>query len=299
MLTYYETRMSLPFKKLALSGGGIKGILHVGALLELSKHQKLDFPEGIYGSSIGAVVATYIAFGLPLNDKLIQLISDKFYVQNVVPSLGFKDLSSAFSQKGIFSMDLLEKSLCEIFQEFEIDIKTKKIKDSKMPLKIIASNITKGVPTIFTGDVFVIDALKCSCCLPGIFRPQELYGQIYVDGDIFTPCIGALEKDILEFSLKTHLPDKITPSSLENLHVLSYFRQVLNMVYTNFVKTQRSEWCVTLSYPGLMADSNLEDFDVEHVLQHSKQSLRTFLISKGLFQELSEIRDTGSSNHLE
>lgn len=290
--------MSLPFKKLALSGGGIKGILHVGALLELSKHQKLDFPEGIYGSSIGAVVATYIAFGLPLNDKLIQLISDKFYVQNVVPSLGFKDLSSAFSQKGIFSMDLLEKSLCEIFQEFEIDIKTKKIKDSKMPLKIIASNITKGVPTIFTGDVFVLDALKCSCCLPGIFKPQELYGQIYVDGDIFTPCIGVLDKDVLEFSLKTHLPDKITPASLETMNVLAYFRQVFNMAYTNFVKTQKSEWCVTLSYPGLMADSNLEEFDLEDVLQTSKYTLRTFLISKGLFQELAEIRDAGSSNHL-
>ena len=168
-----------------------------------------------------------------------------------------------------------------------------------MPLKIIASNITKGVPTIFTGDVFVIDALKCSCCLPGIFRPQELYGQIYVDGDIFTPCIGAIEKDILEFSLKTHLPDKITPSSLETLHVLSYFRQVLNMVYTNFVKTQKSEWCVTLSYPGLMADSNLEDFEVGDVLKISGNTLRTFLISKGLFQELAEIRDAGSSNHLE
>ena len=291
--------MSLPFKKLALSGGGIKGILHVGALMELSKHQTLDFPEGIFGSSIGAVVATYIAFGLPLNDKLIKLISDKFYVQNVVPSLGFKDLSSAFSQKGIFTMDLLEKSLCEIFEEFDIDIKTKKIKDSKMPLKIIASNITKGVPTIFTGDVFVIDALKCSCCLPGIFRPQELYGQIYVDGDIFTPCIGAIEKDILEFSLKTHLPDKITPSSLENLHVLSYFRQVLNMVYTNFVKTQKSEWCVTLSYPGLMADSNLEDFEVGDVLKISGNTLRSFLISKGLFQELAEVGDIRSSNHLE
>ena len=290
--------MSLPFKKLALSGGGIKGILHVGALQELSKYQKLDFPEGIYGSSIGAVVATYVAFGLPLNEKLLKLISEKFYVQNVVPSLGFKDLSSAFLQKGIFTMDLLEKSICEIFGEFEIDIKTKRIKDSKMPLKILASNITKGVPTIFTGDVFVLDALKCSCCLPGIFRPQELYGQIYVDGDIFTPCIGAIEKDILEFSLKTHLPDKITPSSLESLNVLSYFRQIFNMAYTNFVKTQKSEWCVSLSYPGLMADSNLEEFDLENVLQISKNTLRSFLISKGLFEEFSEIGNAGSSNHL-
>jgi hypothetical protein len=290
--------MSLPFKKLALSGGGIKGILHIGALIELQKHQPLHFPEGIYGSSIGAVVATYVAFGLPLNDKLIKLISEKFYVENVVPALNFKDLTSAFAHKGIFNMSLLEKSLCDIFQEFEIDIKDKKIKDAHMPLKIIASNITKGIPTIFTGDVFVLDALKCSCCLPGIFKPQELYGQIYVDGDMFTPCIGVLDKDVLEFSLKTHLPDKITPSSLESLNVLSYFRQVFNMVYTNFVKTQKSELCVCLSYPGLMADSNLEDFEMEDILKISGDILRSFLISKSLLQELSEISDTGSSNHL-
>jgi hypothetical protein len=284
--------MSLPFKKLALSGGGMKGILHVGALLELQKHQKLEFPEGIFGSSIGAVVATYVAFNLPLNDKLLKLISDKFHVENVIPSLGFKDLSSAFSQKGIFNMDLLEKSLCEIFQEFDIDIKTKRIKDANMPLKILASNISKGIPTIFTGDVFVLDALKCSCCLPGIFRPQELYGQIYVDGDIFTPCIGAIQKDILEFSLKTHLPDKITPTSLETMNVLAYFRQIFNMTYTNFVQTQKSEWCVSLSYSGLMSDSNLEDFVLEDVLKTSGNCLRSFLVSKSLLQKLPEITDS-------
>jgi hypothetical protein len=196
-------------------------------------------------------------------------------------------------------MDLLEKSICEVFQEFDINIKDKKIKDAHMPLKIIASNITKGVPTIFTGDVFVLDALKCSCCLPGIFRPQELYGQIYVDGDIFTPCIAVLDKDVLEFSLKTHLPDKITPDSLESLNVLSYFRQIFNMVYINFVKTQKSDLCVALSYPGLMADSNLEDFELADILKLSGNILRSFLITKGLLQELAEVVDTRSSNHLE
>jgi hypothetical protein len=291
--------MSLPFKKLALSGGGIKGILHIGALIELQKHQPLDFPEGIYGSSIGAVVATYIAFNLPLNEKLMNLISKKFHIENLTPQLSFKDLSFAFAQKGVFTMDLLEKSICEVFQEFDINIKDKKIKDAHMPLKIIASNITKGVPTIFTGDVFVLDALKCSCCLPGIFRPQELYGQIYVDGDIFTPCIAVLDKDVLEFSLKTHLPDKITPDSLESLNVLSYFRQIFNMVYINFVKTQKSDLCVALSYPGLMADSNLEDFELADILKLSGNILRSFLITKGLLQELAEVVDTRSSNHLE
>ena len=290
--------MSLPFKKLALSGGGMKGILHVGALLELSKHQKLEFSEGIYGSSIGAVIATYIAFGLPLDEKFLKLVSEKFYVENLIPQLNFTDISFAFSQKGIFNMDLLEKSICEVFQEFDIDIKTKKIKDANMPLKIIASNITKGIPTIFTGEISVLDALKCSCCIPGIFRPQELYGQIYVDGDIFTPCIGVIEQDILEFSLKTHLPDKINPATIESMNVLAYFRQMFNMMHMNFVKSQKSDWCIGLSYPGLMANSKLEDFDLEDVLKVSGNCLRSFLVSKSLLQKLSEISDSGLTNHL-
>jgi patatin-like phospholipase/acyl hydrolase len=59
-----------PFQKLALGGGGVKGILHIGALQELSKHQPLIFPEGVYGSSIGAVIGTYVAFGLPIDEKM-------------------------------------------------------------------------------------------------------------------------------------------------------------------------------------------------------------------------------------
>jgi len=291
--------MSLPFKKLALSGGGIKGILHVGALLELQKHQPLIFSEGIYGSSIGAVVATYVAFGLPINERLIKIIAEKFNMENFVPKLGFKELSSAFSQKGVFNMDLMELRICELFQEFDINIKHKQIRDAKMPLKIIASNITKGVPAIFTGDVFVIDALKCSCCIPGIFRPQEMYGQIYIDGDIFTPYIGGVAENILEFSLKTHLPDRITRSTLESMDVLSYFRQIFNMVYINFAKTNTNDLCIELSYPNLLSTSTLEEFDLDDILKHSGNTLRSFLISKGFLQELSKVSDTRSSNHLE
>lgn len=70
--------MSVIFRRLALGGGGAKGILHVGALQELSKRQPLDFPKGVYGSSIGSILATYIAFGLPI-DNTVPLLKNIWF----------------------------------------------------------------------------------------------------------------------------------------------------------------------------------------------------------------------------
>ena len=72
--------MSLPFRKLGLGGGGVKGILHIGALRELSKHQTLEFPDGIYGCSIGSIIADIPLFALriigsPVSTDLILVIS--------------------------------------------------------------------------------------------------------------------------------------------------------------------------------------------------------------------------------
>jgi hypothetical protein len=57
------------FKILALSGGGSKGYLHIGALEILEEkvgnlHEY--FKEGIYGCSVGSIIGTAIAFGIPL-----------------------------------------------------------------------------------------------------------------------------------------------------------------------------------------------------------------------------------------
>jgi len=82
--TYTRIRMSLPFRALGLGGGGVKGILHIGALLELSKKQELVFPDGVYGISVGSVIGTYIAFGLPVNEESLPDLKKQLKIQNFV-----------------------------------------------------------------------------------------------------------------------------------------------------------------------------------------------------------------------
>jgi hypothetical protein len=287
-----------PFRKLGIGAGGVKGILHIGALQELAKHQPLQFPDGIYGCSVGSVIATYLSFNLPIDDRVVDLTARYLSFDKLLPKPTFNDIRSAFSEKGVFSMDQFEQNIVEMFSEAGVDIKTKKIGDALQPLHIIASNISKGVPTIFTKDVPILDALKCSCCVPGIFKPQNLYGQLYIDGVTLVPCISWLQPDALVLSLTKQSAHRISPETLPTISAFDFMEHVYAMSVAYFVTLHKSENVLTLTYPGLYSNSNLDDFDIPNVLETAQGSMRGFLASKGFLQEVTEVGDSGSTDHL-
>jgi predicted patatin/cPLA2 family phospholipase len=277
-----------PFKKIILGGGAAKGVLHFGALQELSKHQELYFPDGVYGTSVGSIMATLIAFQFPLNDNVMNAFKKHLSsIDRFCPPLTFKDVMNIIPEKGIYNMDLYEKQICIVFDELGFDIRNKKISDAKMPLYIVASNISKGIPTFFTGDVLILEAIKCSSCILGVFKPQELYGQLYVDGDIFTPCFGKGYEDALQISLKVNRTEKITPETIESMSPLIFFRQIFNNSVTNFIENQKTDNTLELVYPGLFAETNLNDLDIQDINKFSSESMRSFLITKGFLKEFS------------
>uniref|UniRef100_A0A6C0JVY8 PNPLA domain-containing protein n=1 Tax=viral metagenome TaxID=1070528 RepID=A0A6C0JVY8_9ZZZZ len=286
--------MSLPFRKLALGGGGMKGILHIGALQELSKYQDLSFPDGIYGCSIGAIVATHIAFQIPVN-HCVPALQKHLRFENIIQKLTFQILKDCLTSKGLFTMDAFESTVLAYFSDMGIDISNKTIGDAPQPLFIVASNLTKGVPTVFTKDVRILDALKCSCCIPGIFTPQELYGQHYVDGIVACPCISILQPDALILSLRGR--DHVR-KDIDNLSPIDFVTYLHDISIRNSVDKIPKEYIVHLSYPNLHSHSDLDDFNAESILEYSAALMRGFLVSKSLFQERTEIGDSRGTNHL-
>jgi hypothetical protein len=286
------------FTKLGLGGGGIKGILHIGALRELSKYQSLQFDDGIYGCSVGSVIATYLAFNLPMDDKAVELTKKYLSFDKLLPKPSFNDLRNAMSEKGLFTMDLFETQITEMFLEAGVDLTNKKIGDTFQPLHIVASNITKGVPAVFTKDVPILDALKCSCSIPGVFKPQNLYGQLYVDGGLLVPCISWIQPDALVLSLTKQSLSKITPETIGSITPLDYMKNMYAMSINHFMLTHKTNTIVTLSYPGLHSDSDLEELDIPDILETSGTSMRGFLVSQGLLEKLAEVGDSGSADHL-
>ena len=261
----------------------MKGILHIGALQELSKQQPLHFPDGVYGSSIGSILATYVAFGLPV-DKMIPLVHKYLKVESIAPTPSFNHLIHSFSTKGIFTMDMFESTLKNMFLDVGLDISDKKLNDANMPLYIVSSNISKRVPAILSGNISVVDALKCSCCIPALFKPQQLYGQFYVDGDIFSPCISNIldiDDTTLVLSLLKQPGTPVTPKNVEKTSPLDYAGSLYLMVMVQLYKAQSKPGALHLKYPGLYSTSTINDLDVDSIIKYSENELRTFLAKRG------------------
>lgn len=282
--------MSLPFRALGLNGGGVKGILHVGVLLELQKRQPLVFPDGVYGVSVGSIIGTYVAFGLPIN---IDTLKDAFRLSSFIPEPDYANLPQMLSLKGVFSMDTFEKSLVNIFMKQGVDLRTKVIGDAKMPLYIVASNLTKGIPTIFTKNVPVLEALKCSCCIPGVFRPQILYDQVYLDGDLFVPSVDKLISDTSQtlcISLKTIMSDyDFSAKNIENVSPIHYIHGIYNFVTRNFLHQVKKPCTLHLTYPNLKSMSNIEEFAIPDILEKAGSDLTRFLGTQSGNKECAEI----------
>jgi len=274
--------MPPPFRILGLGGGGMKGILHVGALKELSKHQTLDFPDGVYGASIGSILATYVAFKLPL-DPLVPFIKKNSSLDSAIPKFSLTQIPRALTTKGMYSLDILEKLILDLFDSQNVDIRKKKLGDAPMPLYIISTNITKGCPSIFSKDVLILDALKSSCCIPGLFQPYEIYGQLYVDGAHMYPCIAPLVPkgaETLVLTLSKQRKGKLTPSLVESMSPLAYAAELYALTIGACHDCQLNEYTCSLKYPKLYSDSDLSEFDTDKVLAHSASQLSRFLTSQ-------------------
>jgi len=281
--------MSILFRRLALGGGGAKGVLHIGALQELQKYQPLEFPDGIYGSSIGSIIATYVAFGLPI-DNTVPLLKKYLVFEKIAPKPNFAQMAKSLSTKGMYDMSGFENLIKDFFTEAGLDVSDKKLKDAKMPLFIVSSNITKGIPVIFSNEISVLDALKCSCCIPGVFKPQALYGQLYVDGDMFTPAISkVVPKDgsTLVINLKKQAATVMTPENIESISPLEYIGNMYLMIMTQFYNSQKDDKSLSLFHPKLFSTTPIDEIDVEDVLKTGANQLRRFL-AQNSNQESSE-----------
>lgn len=155
---------------LTLSGGGAKGIAHIGVLKALEEHGLK--PDIISGVSAGAIVGALYADGMKPDDICSFFKETKFfsYVKLVVP------------KKGLMSTNRFESML-------KSALKSKTFEDLRIPLLINSTELTEGRNEIFSSGTLV-DKVVASASVPVFLTPKEIGGKIYVDGGIFNnmPC---------------------------------------------------------------------------------------------------------------
>jgi len=212
------------FRSIALGGGGIRGFLLFGGLKAVEEHQgNLNFPDGVYGCSVGAVIATGVAFGLTY--RQMEEIGYKFVNTSAfLPSYRHATILAFTQKKGLFTMDLMEELFLRIFDSVGIDLRGKMISDAPQKLYLLASNITTQRPTLLTGNIPLLAAMKASCCLPFIFHPQMIHNQLYLDGGVYSENMyEAVPKGTLVLDI-AHIRRAIFPSTLESISIFDMVR---------------------------------------------------------------------------
>ena len=153
---------------LVLSGGGALGIAHLGVLHDLEK-QKL-VPNEIVGTSMGGIIGACLSIGL----------TEEEIYEHIKSFAGiFNWIKFSFSGNAVVDNEKVAKIFEDIFQD-------KKMKDSQIPLKLIATNLLNGNKKVFdaSDDVYIKDAVLCSMAIPGVFEEHNVNGETYGDGFI-------------------------------------------------------------------------------------------------------------------
>ncbi len=175
------------FSVLCLNGGGIRGVLQVGALAELAKDLDTEylhtvFTDGVYGISVGSILCSLIAFKFSMSEIAEHSKDLKFDELLDPPRLDH--LLNIHSRQGFDTGERLHGFLRSVFQRKGLELDNLYISDADIPLYIIASDITNTKRVIFNESVKLWDAIRASISLPIVFVPHVLKNRVFMDGAI-------------------------------------------------------------------------------------------------------------------
>jgi len=154
---------------LALGSGVARGWAHIGVLRRLAEEGiEIDF---IAGTSIGAVVGGAAAAGA--------LDEMESWARDLREYNFFRFLDLKISGGGLFGSNRLHEIM-------ESNFGDKNFTDLKIPFKAVACELRSG-HEVWLDEGSLVDAIRASFALPGVFEPVCHKGRWLVDGALVNP----------------------------------------------------------------------------------------------------------------
>lgn len=150
---------------LALSGGGARGIAHLGVLQALEENGIR--PSVMSGTSMGAMVAVSYALGITPKETL------EFIKEEVRPT-ALKNMD--LNRMGLFNLNKIERFLRDKIKEDDFSA-------LKIPVYITVTNLNSGKFEI-KSEGRLIEYVMASASIPLLFRPVVIGDTYYVDGGV-------------------------------------------------------------------------------------------------------------------
>ncbi|CAB3394790.1 MULTISPECIES: patatin-like phospholipase family protein [Kyrpidia] len=151
---------------LALGGGAARGLAHIGVLQTLERE---SVPVvAIAGCSMGALVAAAYGAGK------LNILEETALKIRLIDLIKFADF--AFLSGGLIKGDRVAQELRRLIGDVHFE-------DLKVPLAVVATDLVTGETAVLRHGS-VIDAVRASISVPGLFTPMPLNSRLLVNGGV-------------------------------------------------------------------------------------------------------------------
>lgn len=211
---------------LVLSGGGMRGIAHVGLLQALEEYNIR--PTIIAGTSAGAIVGALYAAGCSTGEML------RFWDQ----SNPFQFSYFALAKPGFIDSEKFH----EIFSKF---LSEETFEALPTRLLTTATDIANAKLKVFNSGPLT-PAILASAAFPGVFSPVSIDGIIYADGGIANNFPVELIRDECKFILGSYVNPvrKLESHELDSTLEVSLRAFELSLNFDSTFKFHKCDWLI-------------------------------------------------------
>jgi NTE family protein len=214
---------------LALSGGGVRGISHLGVLKALTEVGIV--PTKVSGTSAGAIVGAMYCQGY-LPEEILKIIVETNY---------FKFMRPAISLTGILKMDAMQSL-------FKIYLAHDDFAQLKTPLSVAATDIKKG-KAIYFSEGELIKPVMASSCIPGMFDPIVIGTRHLVDGGVLNNLPVEPLEGICDYVIGVNCNQLPEESNIRNMKNLIERSVIMAMNYNVYSRKAKCDYFIEA--PGL------------------------------------------------
>jgi NTE family protein len=238
---------------LVLSGGGLKGIAHIGVLKALKEKKILDNITTIAGTSIGSIVGCLYNIGYS-PEELGELITELDFgllknikLEDIPIKLGIDGgekiecvLKELFKNKGYDE----EITFQELYQKTKIKLIFTATCTNTKELKYLSYKTFPGMK--------VITGMRISSSIPFLFVPVKYEGNMYIDGAVMNNYPINLFKKKKNNVIGIYLYEKNENKNINNIE--EYFFSVLDCAFaglSNVIVDKYEKQTIKLFLPQL------------------------------------------------
>ena len=251
---------------IALSGGGVRGIAHLGVLRAMDEAG--ISPSAISGSSAGAIAGVMYAKGFA-PDEILEIIIQTNYFKFIWPSV---------SWKGILKMD-------HITPLYEKYLEVNDFSSLRIPMTMAATDLHLGQTAYFSSGE-IIRPLMASSCIPGMFEPILLDGRYYIDGGVLNNMPVEPLQDICDVIIGVncnHLPEQ------QNIrHIKSLIERTVIMSMNYNVYSRRGMCDHFVEPVGLARFGVLEIKKAKEIFEIGYQTMKEYIDVHALWDRVPQ-----------